>query len=396
MIPPVPLRTTEEFGQLSRAFDTVLSQAVNSAGEEARLRSTLSDMLTNLSRRSQSLVQRQLRLMERLEQGEDDPDKLSNLFKVDHLATRMRRNNENLIILSSGALHRQFAEPVPLADVLRAAVSEVEHYERTLIRSAPQNRISAFAAGDLIRSISELIDNAAAFSPPDSQVIIAGRPTENGAVVVEILDDGLGMADAELREANRRIAFSGTDVPVSRQLGLFVVGRLTAKHGIRAHLIPRGDGKTGMRAIVQVPAELMTETGQPAGPAPTPVTEVVGRLQSAGIIVQLPALPPARTSAAILFAAYVPTEAQPEPVGFTWLRQRSGTPRAATPQPATVQPSTGANGLPKRVPKSQLRTGPAHEPPEAPARDAARARGFLSGFQSGIRSGQKEKGDGRP
>jgi signal transduction histidine kinase len=406
VIPPVPLRTTEEFGQLATAFDTVLGQAVSSAGEEARLRSTLSDMLTNLSRRSQSLVQRQLRLMERLEQGEDDPDKLSNLFKVDHLATRMRRNNENLIILSGGALHRQFAEPVQLADVLRAAVSEVEHYERALIQSAPETRIAAFAAGDLIRTISELIDNAAAFSPPDSQVVIAGRLTEHGAVVVEILDDGLGMAEAELREANRRMTFSGTDVPVSRQLGLFVVGRLTAKYDIRAHLTPRGDGKTGMRAIVLVPAALMTEADQPGGPAPTPVAEVVGRLESAGIIVRLPVLPPARTPASILFAAHVQAEVPLQPMGFNWLKHRSGAPqgpatvRTAPVQVATVhavavQPPTGPNGLPKRVPKEQLRAGPAHEPPAEPARDAARVRGFLSGFQSGIRSGQKEKGDPR-
>ncbi|TDV56185.1 sensor histidine kinase [Actinophytocola oryzae] len=405
-IPPVPLRTTEEFGQLAKAFDTVLGQAVSSAGEEARLRSTLSDMLTNLSRRSQGLVQRQLRLMEQLEQGEDDPDKLSNLFKVDHLATRMRRNNENLIILSGGALHRQFAEPVQLADVLRAAVSEVEHYERAVIQSAPQCRIAAFAAGDLIRSISELIDNAAAFSPPDSQVVVAGRLTEDGSVVVEILDEGVGMAEAELREANHRIAFSGTDVPVSRQLGLFVVGRLTAKYDIRAHLTPRGDGSSGTRAMVLVPAELLNDADQQAGPAPEPVTEVVDRLESAGIIVRLPVLPTARTPASILFAAHVPADAPPMPAGFNWLKQRSGMARAATTQQVavqtvitkavTVEPPTGPNGLPKRVPKGQLRAGTAHEPPAAQARDAAKARGFLNGFQSGIRSGQNEKGDRRP
>ncbi|WP_460400942.1 sensor histidine kinase [Actinophytocola sediminis] len=405
-IPPVPLRTTEEFGQLARAFDTVLGQAVSSAGEEARLRGTLSDILTNLSRRSQSLVQRQLRLMEQLEQGEEDPDKLSNLFKVDHLATRMRRNNENLMILSDGALHRQFADPVPLGDVLRAAVSEIEHYERTIIQSAPQDRIAAFAVGDLIRSISELIDNAAAFSPPDSQVVISGWVTDDGGAVVEILDEGFGMAEAELREANRRVAISGTDVPASRQLGLFVVGRLTAKYRIRVHLAPRQDGMSGLRASVLVPTELVIVAGQapdrradrPAGPAAKPVAAVVGQLESAGINVRLPEFPSARTPASVLFAAHVPAE--PEPAEFTWLRQRSGTPRGATARPVTTQPSTGPpstgpNGLPKRVPKGQLLASPASEPPATPSRDAARNRGFLSGFQSGIRSGQREEGDSR-
>jgi hypothetical protein len=193
-------------------------------------------------------------------------------------------------------------------------------------------------------------------------------------------------------------------MPVSRQLGLFVVGRLTAKYGIRVLLAPRADGRSGLRTIMLVPAELVTVAGQaparsaaqPAEPVPTPLANVVGALESAGIIVRLPEFPSASTPASILFAAHVPPK--PEPAGFGWLGQRSSTPpRAATARPVTAQPSMGPDGLPKRVPKGQLLTGQASAPTAAPtSRNAARNRGFLSGFQSGIRSGQRKEGDGRP
>jgi signal transduction histidine kinase len=255
-IEPVPLRSTEEFGQLARAFDAVHGQAVRSAAEEATLRSSLANIFTNLSRRSQGLVERQLRLMEQLEQKTDDPEQLENLFKIDHLATRMRRNNENLMVLSGTGLLRRFTEPMPLPDVLRAAISEVEHYQRAVVRSVPDVRIAGYAAGDLIRSISELIENATAFSPPDAQVTVVSRLLQDGSVVVDIIDTGVSMAERDLREANNRITGGGgVDVPISRQMGLFVVGRLTARHGIHVRLIRRAEG--GLCASVLVPAGLV-------------------------------------------------------------------------------------------------------------------------------------------
>ncbi|TDV42218.1 nitrate- and nitrite sensing domain-containing protein [Actinophytocola oryzae] len=264
-IDPVPLRSTEEFGQLARAFDAVHGQAVRSAGEEASLRGNLANIFTNLSRRSQGLVERQLRLMEQLEQKTDDPDQLENLFKIDHLATRMRRNNENLMVLSGTGLLRRFAEPMALPDVLRAAISEVEHYQRAVVRSVPDVRVAGYAAGDLIRSISELIENATAFSPPDAQVTVVSRLLADGAAVVDILDVGVGMSDKDLVDANQRIAGGGgVDVPISRQMGLFVVGRLTARHGIHVRLIPRAEG--GLCASVLVPAGLVN-IGDPGATA---------------------------------------------------------------------------------------------------------------------------------
>ncbi len=391
-VEPVPLHTTEEFGQLARAFDAVQDQAVRSAAEEAALRSNLANIFTNLSRRSQGLVERQLRLMEQLEQKTDDPDQLANLFRIDHLATRMRRNNENLMVLSGTGTLRRFTEPVPLPDVLRAAISEVEHYERAIVRSAPDVRVVGYAAGDLIRSVSELIENATAFSPPDSVVGIESRLRGDGSVMVDVLDDGVGMGAAELREANHRVAGGGgVDVPISRQMGLFVVGRLTARHGIRVRLSPRTEG--GLCASVLVPAALVgaVEPALVSVAAPEAVVsrdEVAGRLESAGISVRLPELPQATTPASILFAASTPTTISG--TGFGWLN----TPPGGTPQTVPAEAPVaeqGPDGLPKRVPKGQLLAPPAPPQPSTTARrDAARARGFLSGFQSGVRRGETE------
>ncbi|WP_143229639.1 nitrate- and nitrite sensing domain-containing protein [Actinophytocola xanthii] len=417
-IEPVPLHTTEEFGQLARAFDRVNEQAVRSAIDEANLRSDLSSIFQNLSRRSQGLVERQLKQLEQLEQKADDPEQLSNLFRIDHLATRMRRNNENLMVLSGAQLTRRFTESVPLTDILRAAVSEVEHYQRALVRSAPGVRIVGYAAGDLIRSVAELIENATTFSPPDSQVLIESRLAEDGAVVVEVLDEGVGMSDADLREANERVAAGGgVDVPISRQMGLFVVGRLTARHGIRVTLNRRADA--GLSASMLVPTTLVaaasaaptrpardgtpvgplsgvlqtSRSGNGSGPSAGPgsvvaVEEVAGRLELAGIHVRLHDLPLANTPASILFTAQTPVDPAPQnpaPQGpapggagdFTWLNRpltsSSAAPQQlAPPPPSETAPEPGPGGLPKRVPRGQLLAPPAN-PAANPATNPAMA-----------------------
>ncbi|MGW6449930.1 nitrate- and nitrite sensing domain-containing protein [Lentzea sp. NPDC055074] len=269
-IEPVPVHTFEEFGQLARAFDAVHEQAVRGAVEQSTLRSGMKNIFVNLSRRSQGLVERQLKLMEELERHEENPEQLANLFKLDHLATRMRRNNENLMVLSGTDTARRFHQPVPLADVLRAAASEIEHYQRVVVKSTPSVEIVGYAAGDLVRLVAELLDNATAFSAPTTQVMIGSRVDQQGAVLVEVADQGIGMGPAELTEANERLS-SGTDedVPVSRQMGLFVVGRLAGRHGITVRLRGAGEGREGLRAFVLVPAELgrsHEETPAPSQP----------------------------------------------------------------------------------------------------------------------------------
>jgi signal transduction histidine kinase len=439
VIEPVPLQTTEEFGQLARAFDAVNGQAVRSAAEEASLRSNLRNIFVNLSRRSQGLVERQLRLMEQLEQRADDPEALANLFKLDHLATRMRRNNENLMVLSGMDLGRRATEPMALPDVLRAAVSEVEHYQRAIVRSAPMARIIGYAAGDLVRSVAELVENATAFSPPTTQVIITSRLTEDGSVLIDIVDQGIGMGDAELLEASERVAAGGgVDVPVSRQMGLFVVGSLTARHGIRVRLAKRDDGEPGLMASLYVPADLVHRDGEPvpeadaptltniepvpavpqpepeavprhefgAVPRPEPAlvssggNGVTGRLESAGIFVRLPDVPDATSPASILFAPRTPVEDGAYGGDFTWLRSAGpkGQPGAAPvtlPPPAAMPTQQGPGGLPKRVPQAQLlSTQQQRGRPATGPRDAARARGFLSSFQAGLRRTEESNEEG--
>ncbi|MDT7782194.1 MAG: hypothetical protein QOF58_613 [Pseudonocardiales bacterium] len=267
-IEPVPVHTTEEFGQLARAFDAVHEQAIRSAVEQSSLRSGMKNIFVNLSRRSQGLVERQLKLMEELERHEENPEQLANLFKLDHLATRMRRNNENLMVLSGTDVARRFHQPVPLADVLRAAASEIEHYQRVVVKSTPSVEIVGYAASDLVRLVAELLDNATAFSAPTTQVMIGSRIDQQGSVLVEVADQGIGMGPAELTEANERLT-SGTedDVPVSRQMGLFVVGRLAARHGITVRLRGAGEGREGLRAFVLVPSELVRSQSEPETPA---------------------------------------------------------------------------------------------------------------------------------
>ncbi|GAA3433751.1 nitrate- and nitrite sensing domain-containing protein [Kutzneria kofuensis] len=256
-IDPVPVYTTEEFGQVARAFDEVHGQAVKSAAEQASLRSNLGNIFVNLSRRSQGLVERQLRLMEQLERHEENPEQLANLFKLDHLATRMRRNNENLMVLSGLDLSRRFTKPLPLGDVLRAAVSEIEHYQRAVVRSAPTATVVGYAAGDLVRLIAELLDNATAFSRPDTQVTVDSHREPNGDITIQVVDQGIGMGDTELSEANKRVsAGAAVEVPVSRQMGLFVVGRLASRHSFRVQFEQR-QGGDGLAAVVTVPAELV-------------------------------------------------------------------------------------------------------------------------------------------
>ncbi|MFJ1747350.1 nitrate- and nitrite sensing domain-containing protein [Streptomyces sp. NPDC088116] len=262
-IEAVPVHTTEEFGQLARAFDAVHGQAVHLAAEQAALRGDLRDTLANLSRRSQSLVDRMLRLMEQLEWHEEDPDQLSNLFKLDHLATRMRRNNENLMVLCGSTLVRASEQRVPLDNVLRASVSEIEHYQRAVVEPVPPVQVIGYAARDLARMVAELLDNATTFSPPDTQVVISNTILPDGSALIDIHDQGFGMSDIELAKAHRRVAEDASvEVPTSRQMGLSVVGHLARRHGIDVELSSeRGTG--GLRAGIHVPAKLML-TNSPA------------------------------------------------------------------------------------------------------------------------------------
>jgi PAS domain S-box-containing protein len=242
--------------------------------EQAALRQSISDLLHNLARRSQGLVDRQLELIDELERNEVDPDRLQELFRMDHLATRMRRNVENLIVLSGVDQRRRWSESVPLRDVVEAAVAEVEEYSRVQVADIHDLTLAGQAASDVAHLLAELVENATSFSSPSTTVELSGSPTGNG-YVLEIEDHGIGMSDAELAEANRRLAEPlAADVAVSRMMGFHVVGRLAARHGIRVQLRHCWFG--GVTALVLLPGVLLGSAGEhPAMASPVPAGVMV-------------------------------------------------------------------------------------------------------------------------
>jgi len=242
--------------------------------EQAALRRSIGDLLHNLARRSQGLVDRQLELIDELERSEVDPDRLDELFRMDHLATRMRRNVENLIVLSGVEQRRRWSESVPLRDVVEAAVAEVEDYSRVQVAGIHDLTLAGRAASDVAHLLAELVENATSFSSPTTMVEVSGGPTGNG-YVLEIEDHGIGMSDPELAEANRRLAEPlAADVAVSRMMGFHVVGRLAARHGIRVQLRQGWFG--GVTALVLLPAVLLRSAGEhPAMAPPVPAGVMV-------------------------------------------------------------------------------------------------------------------------
>ena len=234
---PLPVYTTEEIGQVAHAVDELHTQALLLAGDEARLRLLVNDMFETMSRRSRSLVDQQLALIDRLERNEEDPERLDNLFRLDHLAARLRRNSANLLVLAGAQLARDQREPVPLSTVINAAVSEVEDYRRVELAGLPDCTLMGAAAGGVIHLFAELIDNALRYSPPTTTVRVSAARGGDGGVMLRISDSGLGMNDADRRMANMRLQAGGDVTPDNaRHMGLFVVGRIAARHGIRVGL----------------------------------------------------------------------------------------------------------------------------------------------------------------
>ncbi|WP_420821977.1 nitrate- and nitrite sensing domain-containing protein [Streptomyces avicenniae] len=273
-VEPIGVYTRDEIGRVAEAFDDVHREAVRLAGEQALLRGNVNAMFTNLSRRSQGLIQRQLSLISELESREADPDQLSSLFKLDHLATRMRRNGENLLVLAGEEPGRRWTRPVPLVDVLRAAASEVEQYERIELSAVPKTDVAGRVVNDLVHLLAELLENATSFSSPQTKVKVTGHALPDGRVLVEIHDTGIGLSPEDLAEINDRLANPPTvDVSVSRRMGLFVVGRLSLRHGIRIQLRPSDSG--GTTALVMLPADVAQDGVRPRpadGSAPPTAT----------------------------------------------------------------------------------------------------------------------------
>ena len=260
---PIDVGSTDEIGAVARAFDQVHREALRLATNEAALRGNVSAIFVNLSRRSQSLVQRQIRLIDDLEQGEQDPERLSSLFQMDHLATRMRRNSENLLVLAGHEESRRWNEPLALVDVLRASLSEIEHYERVTLDVQPGIVVRGQVVSDVVHLTAELVENATSFSAVETPVTIAGHLLSSGGALLEITDQGVGMGAEEMAHANWRLDNPPVvDVAISRRMGLFVVARLAARHGIRVRL--RSADSVGLIALVWLPDEAITRQAQDA------------------------------------------------------------------------------------------------------------------------------------
>ncbi|MEV4310963.1 nitrate- and nitrite sensing domain-containing protein [Actinocrispum sp. NPDC049592] len=271
-VEPMPVFTREETGEVARSFDAVHEQAVRMAAEQALLRDNVNSIFVNLSRRSQALVERQLNLIDRLEQDEQDPDQLASLFELDHLATRMRRNSESLLVLSGTGLSRQLTRPVPAADVVGAAVSEVEQYARIDVLSAPEVAVQGRAVNDLVHLIAELLDNATSFSEPEKKVTVRMAATRKKELAIQITDQGVGMSADEIDAANRRLADPpDMDVSVTRRMGLYVVARLAQRHNIQVRLRDNEDIDGGLIARIIVPSNLIQSSRgvQPTNLTPT-------------------------------------------------------------------------------------------------------------------------------
>jgi signal transduction histidine kinase len=265
-VQPIPVHTSEEVGQVAHAVDELHEQAVLLAGEQSRLQLQVSDMFETLSRRSRSLVDQQLSLIDRLERNEEDPDRLESLFRLDHLAARMRRNGANLLVLAGAKVPREQAEPVPVSAIINAAASEVEDYTRVVTATVPDSEILGPVAGDLVHLLAELLDNALRYSPPISQVRVSAVHTGNGGLVIEVSDIGIGMTESDLRVANIRLQSGGEVNPyTARHMGLFVVGRLAAQHGlvVRLRSTIAGEPNSGTTAGVYIPSELLMRGGAP-------------------------------------------------------------------------------------------------------------------------------------
>ncbi|MFB7876293.1 ATP-binding protein [Nocardia sp. NPDC056064] len=274
-IAPVGVHSTDEVGQLARAVDEIHEQALNLAADQARLRLQIGNMFETLSRRSQSLVEQQLALIEELEHEEDNPSRLQTLFRLDHLATRMRRNGDNLLVLAGTALRRGHLPPVPLSDMLWSAVSQVEDYQRVEIGNVPDGVVAGESAVDIEHLLAELIDNALRYSPPSTSVaVIVGRAVDGG-YLIEITDRGLGMSAEDLQTTNDRLASGGeVTIETARRMGLFVVGRLAKRHTITVSLRRTAGqpAQPGITASVHLPSALVAPTpassGPPTGPNP--------------------------------------------------------------------------------------------------------------------------------
>ncbi|MGW1883779.1 sensor histidine kinase [Streptomyces sp. NPDC001970] len=363
-------RGADEIAQVGRALNAARRAAVEAAVKQATLRRGVFAVLLNIARRNQALVHRQAKLVDTLERRTSDPDTLEDLFRIDHLTTRMRRHAEGLIILSGAAPGRRWRGPVPLVDVVAAAVGEIEDYTRVVVPPMPAVGISADAVADVVHLVAELVENAAVFSPPHTQVTMRAGAARNG-FVLEIDDRGLGMDGDELAQAHRTLARPGDFDPVQdERLGLYIVGRLAARHGITVTLTRSPYG--GTTAVVLLPQTVTTPVEPEPAPEPAPPSHDRAPEPTGAVVRSLP----------------------------TRVRKTAPAVPATSAAPAPTEPAAAGEGgpgpglLPKRVRQASLaaplRDAPGDAEPEEPAQEvgAEEMRAIFGAFQRGLDRGR--------
>lgn len=375
---------SDEIGQVAKAFQHAHSAAVSAAVAEARTREGVKAVFLNIAHRSQIVVHRQLEILDEAERRQEDPVLLDTLFRLDHLATRERRNAENLTILGGGKPGRQWRNPVPLVDLVRSAVGETLDYARVRVTRLPEVHVLGAVVADLIHLLAELVDNATSFSPPQSRVEVTGNVVGKG-VVVEIGDQGMGMSEADLAKMNETLRnppdFGVATLSADSRLGLFVVAQLAARHGIAVRLSDSDYG--GIKAIVLVPSALIAaDSGAPQTPAE--LTDPGSRRK----LITTPAI-----------ATETANSAQTSSSSVATLPVESAAPPRYAPRPYTEAPmqpgSDGRPPLPRRHRQTNLApqlAQSAHEQQAASAqapRSAEQARDLMSAIENGTRQGRR-------
>lgn len=278
VVAEVPLRPHTRIAEITRTAAAIASlqhTAVAAAAGEASLRNGIGQVFVSLARRNQSLLQRQLRLIDALEQKASDPATLADLFPLDHLTTRMRRHAEGLIILSGAAPGRSWSEPVPVIDVIRGAVAEVEDYKRVMVLTRAEDSVAGLAAADMIHLLAELIENATLSSPSETRVEVRAERVANG-FAIEIDDRGLGIEAGQMKAINQQLASPPDfDLANADQLGLFVVGKLAARHGARVSLRPSPYG--GTTAVVLMPNSIVVSANETDADTQPDIRAAIGR-----------------------------------------------------------------------------------------------------------------------
>ncbi|MFC6017677.1 nitrate- and nitrite sensing domain-containing protein [Plantactinospora solaniradicis] len=424
----------DEIGQVAQAFNAAQETALRTAFGQAELRRSVRDIFLSLARRTQALLHRQLTLLDTMERREHNPEELEDLFRVDHLATRMRRNAENLIVLSGSTAGRAWRRNVPMVDVLRGAAAEVEDYTRVTVLPVGPVDLAGRAVGDVIHLLAELIENGLSFSPPHTSVQVSGQLVANG-YAVEIEDRGLGMSPEDRANANDRIASNPEfTLSATAQLGLFVVSRLARRHNVRIRLKESAYG--GTTAVVLIPLSLIadrTADGEPSGSssgqhlAPSTVGGDVRRLAERGDPESRPphrgryrdprgGPPPAPFAEPLVRPGHAPPEPDLRPptapgpergAATGWAPPAPPAPAEAEPTPSAGvggQPAAGGtpnltpSGLPVRVRQANLapslRDADPRAEPEPVSEEAARSpeqiRRLMSSYQSGTRRGRSD------